>query len=66
MNFGTCRACGQPLTGTDRTADGCPCNSPRGVNHGIVPEYVCTCPICDPKGTGSVREKPKVKFREFL
>lgn len=54
---GDCRACGKKL-GHDRIADGCPCNSPRGVNHGIVPAYVCTCPECDPKQTGSVRDMP--------
>lgn len=52
-----CRACGKPIL-TDRVADGCPCNSPRGVNHGIVPAYVCTCPECDPAQTGSVRARP--------
>lgn len=54
---GMCRACGQPIR-DDRVADGCPCNSPRGVNHGIVPAYVCTCPECDPRQTGSVRDRP--------
>lgn len=54
---GNCRACGKRL-GHDRIADGCPCNSPRGVNHGLVPAYVCTCPECDPKQTGSVRDMP--------
>jgi hypothetical protein len=56
-----CRACGKPLTGTDRVADGCECNSPRGVNHGIVPVYVCTCAVCDPEQTGSVRPSPARK-----
>ncbi len=36
-------------------ADGCPCNSPRGINHGIVPTEVCTCPVCDPAQTGTSR-----------
>lgn len=64
-----CRGCGEILTGADWIADGCTCNNPRGINHGIVPSYVCTCSICDPQQTGSVREKPKtsqIKFREFL
>lgn len=59
-----CNGCGLPLKG--HVADGCPCNSPRGINHGIVPKHVCTCDECDPEQTGSVREPPKVKFREFL
>lgn len=54
---GTCRGCNRPIS-DDRLADGCPCNSPRGVNHGVVPAYVCTCPECDPAETGSVRERP--------
>lgn len=54
---GVCQACGRPLT-DDRVADGCPCNSPRGVNHGVVPAYVCTCPECDPDQTGSARARP--------
>jgi len=55
-----CRACGQPIQPEDRgLADGCPCNSPRGVNHGLVPTHVCTCPECDPAGTGAVRQKPE-------
>lgn len=65
----TCQGCGKPLTGNDRVADGCPCNSRRGINHGLVPAYVCTCPACDPEQTGSVRDKPAdapVRFREFL
>ena len=53
----SCRACGKPVE-NDRIADGCPCNSPRGVNHGLVPAYVCTCPECDPEQTGSVRARP--------
>jgi hypothetical protein len=38
-----------------RVADGCPCNSGRGVNHGLVPADVCTCLVCDPAQTGSSR-----------
>jgi hypothetical protein len=53
----SCRACGTRLHG-DWVADGCPCNSPRGINHGIVPAYVCTCPICDPEESGSARARP--------
>lgn len=52
-----CRACNKLLE-SDRIADGCPCNSPRGVNHGLAPVYVCTCLECDPAQTGSVRERP--------
>jgi len=37
-----CRCCGAALTGDERTADGCPCNSRRGINHGLVPAHVCT------------------------
>lgn len=70
----TCQGCGKPLlesydgVPSDRICDGCPCNHGRGINHGIVPTYVCTCDVCDPAQTGSVREKPveAVKFREFL
>lgn len=58
---GTCRACMQPLVSTnfDSVADGCPCNSRRGINHGLIPEHTCTCPECDPEQTGGVR-KPKL------
>jgi hypothetical protein len=56
----TCRGCGVPLRYENlRCADGCPCNSPRGVNHGLVPRNVCTCVACDPEETGSVRTLPK-------
>jgi len=62
-----CRACGQALNPENcSTADGCPCNSPRGVNHGLVPTHVCTCEICDPDQTGSVRQaepKPEIMPR---
>lgn len=51
-----CRGCGgMILPENRRIADGCPCNSPRGVNHGLVPKNTCTCPECDPAGTGSTR-----------
>jgi len=51
-----CRGCGKPLDpGLTTVADGCPCNSPRGVNHGLVPSHVCTCTVCDPAQTGSAR-----------
>ena len=56
---GNCKACGLPL-GDYCVADGCSCNSPRGVNHGSVPTYVCTCSVCDPQQTGGVRERPPV------
>lgn len=61
-----CRGCGRPLSGDENVADGCPCNSGRGVNHGLVPDHVCTCPQCDPEQTGSVRMRRPIKFREFL
>jgi len=61
-----CRGCGKPLTGDETVCDGCICNHPRGINHGLVPKHVCTCNDCDPEVTGSVRQPPKVKFREFL
>ena len=52
-----CRGCGRWLNPcADTIADGCPCNSPRGINHGIVPEHACTCPVCDPAQTGSARQ----------
>lgn len=53
----TCRACGALLIlpDNDTIADGCPCNSPRGVNHGLVPRDVCTCTECDPAQTGASR-----------
>lgn len=52
----SCRHCGAKLLPNDSgVADGCPCNSPRGVNHGLVPVNVCTCDACDPEQTGSVR-----------
>ncbi len=40
-------------------ADGCPCNSGRGVNHGLVLKDTCTCITCDPAQTGSVRKPEK-------
>jgi len=50
-----CCGCGKALVLENfRVADGCPCNSPRGVNHGLVPPRTCTCPACDPQ-TGSTR-----------
>lgn len=51
-----CRACSKPLLPENqRVADGCPCNSPRGVNHGLVATNTCTCIECDPAQTGSTR-----------
>lgn len=51
-----CGACGAALQAENaRVADGCPCNSARGVNHGLVPADVCTCSVCDPNETGSSR-----------
>ncbi len=53
-----CRGCKKPLDPKNftTTADGCPCNSPRGINHGIVPKDTCTCTECDPAQTGSIRK----------
>lgn len=51
-----CRGCGKTLLTSNATvADGCPCNSTRGINHGVVPKSVCTCVICDPAQTGASR-----------
>jgi hypothetical protein len=51
-----CRYCAQPLLPRNlRIADGCPCNAPRGVNHGLVPKNTCTCVLCDPAQIGSTR-----------
>jgi hypothetical protein len=50
-----CRGCGKQLRFEDyRIADGCPCNSARGVNHGIVPVATCTCEKCDPEHWGKL------------
>lgn len=55
--FTRCMACRRPLYLRNLfTADGCPCNAPRGINHGIVPEFVCTCKTCDPEQTGGTRK----------
>lgn len=58
-NFGppyACRGCGKPiLPANRRIADGCPCNSVRGINHGLVAKNTCTCVECDPAQTGSTR-----------
>jgi hypothetical protein len=52
----SCRACvGAILPENRRIADGCPCNSARGINHGLVPKNTCTCVECDPAQTGSTR-----------
>lgn len=54
---GLCRGCGLILDCDPNhgLADGCPCNSPRGINHGLVPVNICTCDVCDPAKTGAVR-----------
>lgn len=59
-----CRGCGKVLLPENfgMVADGCPCNSPRGVNHGLVPKDTCTCHECDPAQTGSVRTMARIKF----
>lgn len=54
--YARCRGCDAPLYEEQRRiADGCVCNSPRGINHGLVPKNTCTCPECDPAQTGSTR-----------
>jgi hypothetical protein len=51
-----CIGCGEFLKLENfRIADGCPCNTPRGINHGRVPVDTCTCTTCDPAQTGSTR-----------
>ena len=51
-----CRNCRKSLDPKNyRIADGCPCNSPRGVNHGLVAKETCVCVECDPEQTGSTR-----------
>lgn len=53
-----CRGCGEALNPANSSmADGCPCNSARGVNHGIVSVPTCTCIECDPDQTGSSRQR---------
>lgn len=55
-----CRGCGAAiLPEYRRIADCCPCNSPRGINHGLVPKNTCTCVECDPAQTGSTRYPTK-------
>lgn len=56
MNNEVCRGCGEWLKAENlNVADGCMCNSPRGINHGIVLKCVCTCDECDPESTGTSR-----------
>jgi len=53
----SCRSCRAALLPENRRiADGCPCNAPRGVNHGLVAKLTCTCVECDPAETGSTRQ----------
>lgn len=53
-----CRGCGHVLRAERQSvADGCICNSARGINHGLVPHETCTCIECDPAQTGSARPK---------
>ncbi len=54
-----CRHCRRQLVPENETlADGCPCNSGRGINHGLVPTHTCTCSQCDQAQTGGTRPKP--------
>ena len=56
MGNRSCRGCGAEIDEANvAIADQCPCNSGRGVNHGIVSREICTCSECDPAGTGSSR-----------
>lgn len=55
MQNSKCNGCGEKLNPNERAADGCICNSRRGVNHGIVAKHLCTCAVCDPNQTGSAR-----------
>ena len=56
-SFTFCQGCGKPLAMKNwMVADGCPCNSSRGVNHGLVPTLTCTCKECDPEQTGGTRQ----------
>jgi hypothetical protein len=51
-----CRACGKSLLPENYwIADGCLCNSERGINHGLVPTAVCACKVCDQAQTGASR-----------
>ncbi len=53
-----CRGCLRMILPENRKiADGCACNSPRGINHGLVPKNTCTCIICDSEQTGGTRIK---------
>lgn len=63
-----CRGCGKQLVPYDNNifADGCPCNSERGVNHGLVMSEVCTCKICDPAQTGASRIRPPQEQSDYI
>lgn len=62
-----CRGCGEGIWPENRTiADGCPCNSSRGINHGLVPKNTCTCQECDPEQTGSTRYPWPASWRALL
>ena len=51
-----CRGCSRYLRALFTVLpDGCPCNSARGMNHGLVDPLVCTCAECDPAQTGASR-----------
>jgi hypothetical protein len=59
-----CRACGKPLFPENRRiADGCPCNSGRGINHGLVATNTCTCSACDPAQTGGTRQPIRAQYQ---
>jgi hypothetical protein len=59
MAYDACRHCGKDLLPENVwVADGCGCNSGRGINHGLVATATCTCPVCDPDQTGASRYVP--------
>ncbi len=42
-----CRGCKSPILPRNHwMADGCPCATARGVNHGLVSASICTCAVC--------------------
>lgn len=44
----SCRGCGKALSKANAWMwDGCPCNHPRGINHGIIDSATCSCDECD-------------------
>lgn len=55
-----CQGCGKPILKANLTmSDGCPCNSPRGVNHGLVPKSTCACDACDRGRSPSIESEKR-------